>query len=522
MKWLDGTAPRQGWLHDLDLSLVEVAAQMPESQGHHKFTRPLVRAFSGRGCSFTSVGAMKTMIDRPLRRFARTVAAGALAMAVSAASTLPSFAQQRSVPIVRDAEIEALVREYARPILNVSGLAQSGIDIILVNNPRFNAFVAGRRMFLHTGALAIAESPNEIIGVIAHEAGHIAGGHQQRLREQLARAQTIAIVAGLLGMGAGIAAATSGGGSSAAGAGAGLAMGGSEFARRSLLSYQRTEEATADRSAITYLDATGQSARGMLRTFERFQSALSLSGANVDPYQLSHPMPRERIQNLQTLAQQSPHFDRRDPEALQLRHDLARAKIAAYTMGQGSVQRIFRDNMQSLPALYGDAILTYLYGNPAQSIQKIDALIQRMPGNPYFHELRGEALIRANRPADAVAAFERALRNDPNNSGLIQVGLGQALVAVGTPEALRRGVRELDAGLQRNREYANGYRYLAQAHGMLGNVPEAELATAEGYFHAGNFREAKGFAARAQQRLPNGSPGWLRAQDIINFREPGR
>ncbi len=250
--------------------------------------------------------------------------------------------------------------------------------------------------------------------------------------------------------------------------------------------------------------------------------ALALSGAQVDPYQLSHPMPRERVQNLQTLAQASRYFDRRDPAELQLRHDLARAKIAAYTMGQGAVQRLFRNDPRGLPALYGDAIATYLHGNPAQSIAKIDALVSQYPNNPYFHELRGEALIRANRPADAVAAFERALRVDPNKSGLIQVGLGQALVAVGTPDALRRAVGELQAGLGRNREFASGYRYLAQAYGMMGNVPEAELATAEGYFHAGGFRDAKIFAMRAQQKLPTGSPGWLRAQDIVDFREPGR
>ncbi len=455
-----------------------------------------------------------------LRKTASGLAAGLLALSVATAGIAPAAAQQRAVPVVRDAEIEALVREYAQPILGAAGLAQSGIDIILVNSGTFNAFVAGRRMFLHTGALATSETPNEIIGVIAHEAGHIAGGHQQRLREQLARAQTIAVVAAVVGVGAGIAASrsgTSGGGA----AGAGLAMGGAEMARRSLLSYQRTEEATADRAAIDYLEATGQSARGMLRTFERFQGALALSGAQVDPYQLSHPMPRERIQNLQTLAQASRHFDRRDPDGLQLRHDLARAKIAAYTMGQGAVQRLFRNDPQGLPARYGDAIQTYLYGNPAQSLQKIDALIQAAPNNPYFHELRGEALIRANRPADAVGAFERALQVDPNRSGLIQVGLGQALVAVGTPEALRRAVGELQAGLGRNKEFANGYRYLAQAYGMTGNVPEAELATAESHFHAGSFHEARVFAARAQQKMPTGSPGWLRAQDIINFREPG-
>src|SRR5690606_3822958 len=200
--------------------------------------------------------------------------------------------------LVRDAEIEALVAEYARPILEASGLGKSGIEIVLVNDDSFNAFVAGRRIFINTGALLMSETPNEIIGVLAHEAGHIAGGHQQRLRDQLSRAQTMAVIATVLGAGA-IAAGSSTGSEGLAHGGTGLITGGLEAARRSVLSYQRTEETAADRAAITYLERTGQSARGMLTTFERFASSMALSGVRVDPYQASHPMPRERIANLQ-------------------------------------------------------------------------------------------------------------------------------------------------------------------------------------------------------------------------------
>jgi predicted Zn-dependent protease len=457
---------------------------------------------------------------RPARRAARGLGLGVLAAGLAFLPPEPASAQ-RGISIVRDAEIEALVRDYAIPIFDAAGLSRSGIEIILVNDNSFNAFVAGRRMFLHTGALATAETPNEIIGVIAHEAGHIAGGHQERLRDQIARAQTMAIVAGLLGIGAGVAGAASGTGGLAQ-AGAGIAIGGGEIARRGLLAYQRSEEITADRSAITYLERTGQSGRGMLRTFERFSSALALSGARVDPYQQSHPVPRERIANLQELVRSSRYFDRTDPPELQLRHDMARAKIAAYTMGQGAVQRMFRDNVRSLPAAYGDAIQTFLYGNPGQALSKVDALISQQPGNPYFHELRGQILIRANRPQDAAQAFSRAVSNERGNSGLLRVGLGQALVAVGTPQALEQAVRELRAGLDAAPEFANGYQYLAQAYGMRGEVGQAELATAESHFHRGNHRDAKVFAARAQQRLPNGSPGWVRAQDIINYRAPGQ
>jgi predicted Zn-dependent protease len=254
----------------------------------------------------------------------------------------------------------------------------------------------------------------------------------------------------------------------------------------------------------------------MLATFERFADNIALSGSRVDPYQISHPMPRERIAALQTLAQQSPHFDRADPPALQLRHDLVRAKIAAYTRGHGAATRMFRGRPGSLPALYADAIGTFLSGNTRAAVSKIDALVRADPGNPYFHEMRGEILLKAGRPGEAADAFARAHRLDPDKSGIIQIGYGQALLAAGEP---KRAVAELQVGLTRAREYSAGYRYLAQAQAQLGDVASAELATAEGHFYAGNMRDAKIFAARAQQKLPNGSPGWLRAQDIINYRQ---
>ncbi|MEW9808214.1 M48 family metalloprotease [Mesorhizobium marinum] len=455
---------------------------------------------------------------RPLTRLARAAGAIALAGAIVASASVAAFAQGR-VPIVRDAEIEALVRDYARPIFKAAGLSKSGIDIILVNNPSFNAFVAGRRMFIHTGALLQAETPNEIIGVIAHEAGHIAGGHQERLRDQLARAQTMAVIASLLGVGA-VAAGAATNTDGLAQAGVGIAAGGGEAVRRGLLSYQRAEEAAADQSAIKYLEATGQSGNGMLVTFQRFQSALSLSGAKVDPYKVSHPMPRDRIANLETLVKSSAHFGNKDTAALQLRHDMMRAKIAVYTQGQAAASRLFKKMPGSLPAQYGEALSAMINGNPRSALKKADALIKQQPDNPYFHELRGDVLLRANQPAKAAEAFARAAQLDPAKSSIIKIEYGQALIATGKPEQLKKAVAAINDGLSRDKENFNGYSYLAQAYGQLGQVPEAELATAEGYYYSGNYQQAKIFAMRAQQKLKRGEPAWVRAQDIINYKAP--
>jgi predicted Zn-dependent protease len=302
--------------------------------------------------------------------------------------------------------------------------------------------------------------------------------------------------------------------------GAGIAMAAPEMARRGLLSYQRGEEAIADRSAITYLEKTGQSPRGMLKTFERFSKELSLSGAQIDPYQISHPTPRERVANLEQVARASPYFERRDPPALQLRHDMMRAKIAAYTMGPGAVQRMFRDDPRGFAALYGDAIGTYLSGNPRTALSKADALLKSQPKNPYLHELRGEILMKANRPDEAATAFARAIALDPDRTGLLYVSHGQALLATGSGDAVKSAISEMKRGLDRDPEYVTGYRHLAQAYGMTGEIGLAELATAEGHYQAGKYREARVFAARSQQKVKRGSPPWVRAQDIINFKPP--
>ena len=460
-----------------------------------------------------------TIATSSIGKAARVFATLALGVMVALSGSLNAFAQ--NVPVVRDAEIEALVRDYARPIFKAAGLAGDGIDIVLVKDQSFNAFVAGRRLFINTGALMAAETPNEIIGVIAHEAGHIAGGHQQKLREQLERAKTMAIIATLLGAGAIVAGATTGS-RGLAGAGMGVAAGGGEMAQRSILAYQRTEETTADRSAITYLNATGQSGMGMLKTFARFQSALSLSGAQVDPYRISHPMPQERIANLEVLVKESPYVDKVDSPALQQRHDMMRIKIAAYMGGQAAAARLIRKNPGSLASQYGQAQTTYLYGNLAAALAKTNALVKTQPKNPYFQELRGDILMKANKPKDAAEAYAKAVSLDPARSGLLPVSLGQALMAVGTPDSLKKAVVQINNGIGRDKENAEGYRYLAQAYGELGNVAAAELATAEGHFYSGDYKNAKIFAMRAQQTLKRGEPGWLRAQDIINYAPSGK
>ncbi|WP_246272943.1 M48 family metalloprotease [Oricola thermophila] len=451
-----------------------------------------------------------------VRKLATWITAFAL---VATATATPARAQSSRLPIVRDAEIEHLLSDYATPLLKAAGVRRDRTDIVLVNSSSFNAFVSGRKIFVNTGTIVQSDTPNEVIGVLAHEIGHLAGGHQDRLRQQIDRAQTISVVTALLGMTAAIAAA-SGGHGSVASAGGGLAAGGAEAAKRGLLSYQRSEELTADRAAVDYLNKTGQSPRGLLTTFTKLQKNIALISDRINPYRVSHPMPRERISALETIARKSPYFNRSDPAKLQERHDMARAKILAYTAGPSAVESFARETKSAKAAQYGRAIARFLYGSPREALPMIDKLIASDPSNPYLHEIKGEIQLKAQNAAGAVEAFTKAARLDKSGSGLIQSALGHALVLAGDPQSLRRAVGELEVSLSLDPVNPVAYRHLAMAYGRLGDIGNAELATAEEKFHSGQYREAKVFAARAKRRFPKNAPQWLRADDIQRFQIP--
>ncbi len=243
-----------------------------------------------------------------------------------------------------------------------------------------------------------SETPNQLIGVLAHETGHIAGGHLQRLRDQLERAQTIAIIGMLLGAGA-IAGAAAGGASSRdlGNAAPGALLGSSELARRTLLSYQRSEEAAADRAALDYLRNSGQSARGMLQTFKRFADQSLFSSRGVDPYLQSHPMPNDRIANLSELAEKSPFWNVKDPPALQLRHDLVRAKLFAFIEQPDSINRRYPSYDVSLPAKYARTVQNFRFGDRRLAVAGADELIKTQPNNPYFHEIKARSCWKPGR-----------------------------------------------------------------------------------------------------------------------------
>jgi predicted Zn-dependent protease len=429
----------------------------------------------------------------------------------------PSRAQSLppGLPVIRDAEIEQLLRDYTQPILRAAGLAQQNVQVTIINDRSFNAFVMdGRRIFINAGALVDAKVPNEVIGVLAHETGHMAGGHLSRLRQQLANAQAASIIAMILGLGGAIAAsrAGAGGGNPAA-----AILGPQETIRRSLLSYQRAQEEQADRAGVKFLAATGQSAKGMSDTFRRLSDQILFAAQNADPYMQSHPMPAERVAALEILAKNSPNWDKKDSPELQLRHDMMRAKLTGFLDRGDTVARRYPPSDTSLPARYARAIATYRHADLRVAIGQIDGLIQAQPNNPYFYELKGQALLEGGKPAEAIAPLQRAIQLAPQPA-LIQVLLAQALNALNAPKSADEAVTLLRTALAQEPESVDGYLQLAMAYGRKGDLAQADLASALAAFMRGDQKTARQLAARAKTRFPIGSPGWVKADDIISSK----
>jgi len=447
-----------------------------------------------------------------------TAITAAIALALA---PIPALTEEKGPSLLRDTETEQLLRDYSRPILRAAGLEKQNIQVTIINESVFNAFVAdGHRIFVNYGALMQSETPNQIIGVLAHETGHLAGGHLAKLHEQLERAQTQAVIAMLLGAGALAAGAKGGNGNSGlADAGAAAIVGPQEMIRRSLLSYVRGQEENADRAGVKFLTATGQSAKGMYDTFKRFTNDSLFAAHGADPYVQSHPMPAERVAALEEIAPTSPYWDKKDDPALQMRHDMMRAKISAFMERQDTVYRRYPISNTSMPARYAHAITTYLHGDLHNAITQIHGLIAAQPNNPYFYELRGQALLEGGKPVEAIAPLRKAVQLS-NNAPLIEMLLGQALVASDNKAYAEEAIGILRAAVARETEAPLGYSQLAMAYSRKGDLAEADLASAQAAYLRGDNKTARDLASRAKTRFAVGTPGWVKADDIITAKPP--
>src|SRR6516165_2586527 len=414
----------------------------------------------------------KTRPPRPAMRGSAALTAAAVGLASFPAR--PQTGSNAGIPMIRDAEIEQLLRDYTAPVFRVAGLADQNIHVVIIDDKSFNAFVMdAHRIFINVGALMQATTPNQVIGVLAHETGHIVGGHLSRLRQELANVQTAALVGLLLGIGAIVAGAHSG---SADTGNVGMAAitAPQALGINRLLSYQRGQEESADRAGVRFLTRTGQSAKGMYDTFKRFANESMFQARYVDPYAQNHPMPQERMDALAELVKTS-HWDKKDPPELQFRHDMMRAKMYGFMEKPDAVLRRYPMSDNSLPARYARAISAYRFGDMRGAVGLIDGLIAAQPNNPYFYELKGQALLEAGHAAEAIAPLRHAAQLAPSPA-LIQITLGQALIATNDTKLSEEAIPLLRAAIAKEPESSDAYLQLAMAYGRKNDLADADLA----------------------------------------------
>jgi predicted Zn-dependent protease len=441
----------------------------------------------------------------------------AAAVGLASFPARPQTGASAGIPMIRDAEIEQLLRDYTAPIFRVAGLADQNIHVVIIDDKSFNAFVMdAHRIFINVGALMQATAPNQVIGVLAHETGHIVGGHLSKIRQELANVQTAALVGLLLGVGAIVAGARSGG-SDTGNVGLAAITAPQALGLNHLLAYQRAQEESADRAGVRFLTMTGQSAKGMYDTFKRFADESLFSAQGANPYFQNHPMPQERMAALTELVK-TPYWGKKDSPELQFRHDMMRAKLFGFTERPATVLAHYPSTDTSLPARYARAIAAYRFGDPRNAIAQIDGLLQAMPNYPYFYELKGQALLEGGHPADAIAPLRHAVQLAPN-SPLIQILLAQAIVATNDAKSADEAISLLHSAILKEPEVADAYTTLAMAYARKNSLADADLASAQAAFARGDNKTARELAERAKQRFPIGSPGWVRADDIVAFNK---
>ena len=438
---------------------------------------------------------------RPSRFLARA--------AVLAAAALLSVQTAAAQSILRDAETEALFRDMSAPLIKAAGLDPANVDIVLVNDGSVNAFVAGGQVvYINSGLIGGADSANQVQGVIAHELGHVTGGHAIAINDSARTAGSIS----LLSMLAGLAAAVAGAGEAAMAA---MALG-QQAAIGKFLAFSRTQESAADAAGVEYLAKAGISGHGSLEFFKKLQNEAFRYGyrfKDEDAYYQTHPFPGDRISRLTESYQVDPAWGRPDDPELQRRFQLVKAKLYGYLAEPRLTFVAYPEYLRTEPARYARAYAFHKQALMDKAMAEADALLAAEPDNPYFLEIKGQILLESGKPGEALNPLRKATRLT-GNQPLIATTFGHALIATEDEANFAEAERVLKAAVARDRDNPFAWYQLGMVYAARGDTPRAQLASAEQQVLGRQMPRALASAQMALAGLPRGSPDWLRAQDI--------
>ena len=424
-----------------------------------------------------------------------------LALLLAFAAARPAAAQTA----LRDSETELLFRDISAPLIAAAKLDKK-TDVVLLNDPQINAFVAGgQTVYVQSGLLLASDNVNQLQGVIAHELGHVAGGHIIRMESGAKEAEGISIatmVLGALAMAAG-----------AGDAGMGIMMAGQRAALGRFLAFTRTQEASADSAGAKYLAAAGISGKGSIEFFKTLQNQeFRLAVVAKDSYDRTHPLSSERIAALLNVYEKDPAWSRPPDPALEARFQRVKAKLLGFVNPKLATSR-YPESDKSVPAHYARAYAYHVGAYPQKALSEAETLLKTNPDDPFFLELKGQILLESGKPAEAIAPLREATSR-AGDQPLIASMLGHALISTDRPENFVEAKQVLKAAVNRDNQNPFAWYQLGIIYGREGDMARAALATAERNNLEGNPKQALASAEMALKGIPAGSPDYLRAQDI--------
>ena len=418
------------------------------------------------------------------------------------AAAQPAAAQS----VLRDSETESFFKDLSRPLISAAGLEPSNVNVVMLNDPEINAFVAtGQTVYIYSGLIMKADNANQLQGVIAHELGHVAGGHAIRSGEGEKAAASISILSLLLG-----AAALAAG---AGNAGFGIIAAGQQLAQNNYLSFSRAQESSADSAGASYLSKAGISGKGTLDFFKKLENQeFRLAIAQTDSYARTHPLSSERIAALEQRYKADPAWAKPSDPALEARFQRIKAKLTGYIDPKRAVV-LYPESDQSVAAHYARAYAYHLGAYPDKAASETDALLAANPRDPFFLELKGQVLLEGGHPKDAIAPLRQAVAIAPNQP-MIAVSLGHALIASEDPKNFAEAKQVLRSAVNRDNDNPFAWLQLGIVYDHEGDEPRAALATAERNNLEDEPKLALASAKQAMAGLAVGTPDYLRAQDI--------
>ena len=437
----------------------------------------------------------------------RLIRLAMLALTLAFAAVQPVAAQQ----VLRDSETELLFRDMSKPLIQAAGLDPANVKVVLLQDDEINAFVAGGQVvYIHSGLLTAADNANQLQAVIAHELGHVAGGHVIRMGEGVKAATGITILSLVLGA----AAIAAGAGE----AGMGIIMAGQQAAQGSFNSFTRAQESSADLAGAAYLSKAGDSGKGSLEFFKKLQNQeYRLAVYATNSYDRTHPLSSERIDALTQIYQKDPAWNRPTDPAIELRFQRVKAKLTGYVNSRNAVT-IYPESDQSIPAHYARAYAYHLGAYPEKALSEADWLLAKLPDDPFFLELKGQILLESGRPKDAIPVLRHSVKEAPDQP-MISVMLGHALIATEDDKNFAEAKQVLKTAINRDNDNPFAWMQLGIVYDHEGDEPRAALATAERNNLEGEAKRALTSARVAMKGIPSGTPDFLRAQDIAMVSE---